>query len=450
MPAVENLHCIVRTDVVGFFWEEPEWSGGEAVSYDYELTLPDGRQEGGNLKGITSVVRWGEYPSGQETRFSVTTNYETADGSTVAGAAAELRCWVGGAQPLVITPNSVTRQYGGTDDPSYVVSGLVDGDAVGDVVSGSLARDPGADAGDYAVTFSVSGDITPRAITAISGVRVNARLTDGTTTATFDIGQVQASGVLPGELTDFQAGGLAVSGSFPAWPPGTHDVSVTYSLQDNGSFKAANYTLTASAAADTLRGVLQDASTPTPTPTPTPSTPGTCQPSGVQPLAVAVSEVPIVVSSTTADYFVLYALHELSGKTMELPVSVTRGAVGTTTLTDNLEPLPANRYKVEKYRIANPADVDGDCIDDITELADLGSKNPVNRAKAVNIKDGAVAILNHETFETLSYQGDQVQLDRHLIDLEYIKYYLFHTDTAARLSISSTRRITGHTPILPG
>ena len=39
----------------------------------------------------------------------------------------------------------------------------------------------GADAGNYSVTLSVSGDITPRTITAISGVNVNSRLADGTT-----------------------------------------------------------------------------------------------------------------------------------------------------------------------------------------------------------------------------------------------------------------------------
>ena len=29
---------------------------------------------------------------------------------------------------------------------------------------------------------------------------------------------------------------------------------------------------------------------------------------------------------------------------------------------------PRKRYRVEKYRVSDPADIDGDCIDDITEL----------------------------------------------------------------------------------
>ena len=38
------------------------------------------------------------------------------------------------------------------------------------------------------------------------------------------------------------------------------------------------------------------------------------------PTEVAVTAVPIVVTSTTADYFVLYATHDVDGETMEYPV----------------------------------------------------------------------------------------------------------------------------------
>ena len=61
-----------------------------------------------------------------------------------------------------------------------------------------------------------------------------------------------------------------------------------------------------------------------------------------------------------------------------------RGEAGTTTLAENVAALPMERYRVEKHLIADPADVDGDCIDDITELDDLGNKNPVNPAIAIS------------------------------------------------------------------
>ena len=181
------------------------------------------------------------------------------------------------AQPkteLTITPTAPTREYGGTDDLSYTVGGLASGDAAASVVTGALARASGDDAGSYA--FDLSGlavapayagkyslpsapavanyVITARPITAISGVTVNRRASDGTTDATFDTSNADGTGVLAGELADFQAGGLQVSGTFAAATPGTHAVSVTYSLQDQGGFKAANYTL--SAATDTLQGEI--------------------------------------------------------------------------------------------------------------------------------------------------------------------------------------------------
>ena len=101
------------------------------------------------------------------------------------------------------------------------------------------------------------------------------------------------------------------------------------------------------------------------------------------PVEGAVTAVPIVVTSTTADYFVLYVKHELDGAEVEIPVLVKRGEAGTTTLAENIEALPPERYRVEKYQVTDPADVDGDCIDDITELNNLGAMNPANSAPAI-------------------------------------------------------------------
>ena len=134
-----------------------------------------------------------------------------------------------------------------------------------------------------------------------------------------------------------------------------------------------------------------------------PSSEETC-PGGYDPdpTPVEVEAIPIVVESTTAEYFVLYVKHDLDGTEVELPVSVTLGQDGTTTLAENVEALPAERYRVEKYLIADPADVDGDCVDDITELGDWGNMNPVNPAAAIALTNGAVAIPDRDTFETLS------------------------------------------------
>ena len=116
-----------------------------------------------------------------------------------------------------------------------------------------------------------------------------------------------------------------------------------------------------------------------------------------------MTAVPIVVESTTADYFVLYVQHDLDADTtVDLPVSVTLGKNGTTTLDENVEALPKERYRVEKYNVSDPADVDGDGIDDLTELGAFGSMNPVNSAAAIAFSDGALAVPDRETFEALS------------------------------------------------
>ena len=125
---------------------------------------------------------------------------------------------------------------------------------------------------------------------------------------------------------------------------------------------------------------------------------------GPDPTPVEVDAVPIVVTSTADDYFVLYVSHDVDGKEVEWPVLVKRGESGATTLAENLEALPAERYRVEKHLVADPADVDGDCVDDITELGDPVGMNPVNSAATIAPNTGAVVIPDLETFEELSYE----------------------------------------------
>ena len=152
--------------------------------------------------------------------------------------------------------------------------------------------------------------------------------------------------------------------------------------------------------------------------------PEPCSGGGFDPLPVEleVEAVPIVVESTTDEYFVLYVRHDVDTNiTVEIPVAVTLGEAGTTTLAENVEALPKERYRVEKYLVADPADVDGDCIDDITELNDLGAMNPVNPAADVPLNDGAVAVPDRATFETYAYADSDERL--------FLKYLVFDVDT---------------------
>ena len=147
------------------------------------------------------------------------------------------------------------------------------------------------------------------------------------------------------------------------------------------------------------------------------------------PTDVAVTSVPIVVESTTDDYFVLYSSQSVDGTRLEYPVLVKRGEDGTTTLAENVEALPAERYRVEKYLITHPADVDGDCVDDITELDDPAGMNPVNPAH-LDPADGVVIIPDEETFDDFSY-SNILNIDdyRRRGDVRFIKFTILGIDT---------------------
>ena len=145
-----------------------------------------------------------------------------------------------------------------------------------------------------------------------------------------------------------------------------------------------------------------------------------CSAEAPVPTAVAVTAVTIVVASTAEEYFVLYVSHDVDGTEVEIPVLVKKGAAGTTTLAENVEALPKERYRVEKYLIADPADVDGDCIDDITELGDPVGMNPVNPAPAIALTEGAVAIPDQDTFAPPLQDPNN----------KFIKFVLFGMDTA--------------------
>ena len=125
-----------------------------------------------------------------------------------------------------------------------------------------------------------------------------------------------------------------------------------------------------------------------------------CPGGGSDPVAtpVTVNRVPVVVESTVDEYFVLYARSDADAESWEIPVALVRGEAGTTTLAENVEALPVERYRVEKYLVSDPADVDGDCVDDITELGDPVGMNPVNSAPSVGFSDGAVSMPDLDTY----------------------------------------------------
>ncbi len=163
-----------------------------------------------------------------------------------------------------------------------------------------------------------------------------------------------------------------------------------------------------------------------PTASATTPPPGPCEDGYVAPTPteIPVTSYPITVNSTTADYFVLYIRPaRLPHLSKSRPILVKLGEAGTTTLTDNLKPLSASRYLVEKYSVAQPGDLDGDCVDDVTELKDLGNYSPINSGKKIDHVNGAVFIESREAFQALSFNGDTgIRSLEYLNGLEFVKF----------------------------
>lgn len=142
----------------------------------------------------------------------------------------------------------------------------------------------------------------------------------------------------------------------------------------------------------------------------------------------ATGRARVQVASTPAYYYVLFARDSLPAGT-ERAVGMALGREGTTTLTEGLAAYPQGHYRVQRYPIATPGDQDRDGIDDVTELADQGRLGPFNPSAEIKPVDGTVAIPDRATFEALSYKGQEVLIDTHLKDLEFVKFYILDADT---------------------
>lgn len=165
--------------------------------------------------------------------------------------------------------------------------------------------------------------------------------------------------------------------------------------------------------------------------------------------AVAPGRTSFEVRSTPEQYFVLYFRPDPTSPT-EVPVAIARGKAGSTTLTDGRTMLSDDRHRVDTRSVAKPGDVDRDGIDDLTELDTLGATNPLNPAPSMDIGTGAVYVPDRATFETLSYQGEEVARDGYLAGLEFVKFWLVDTNTDnASVYFMNTESYRAH-PVFAG
>jgi hypothetical protein len=133
--------------------------------------------------------------------------------------------------------------------------------------------------------------------------------------------------------------------------------------------------------------------------------------------------VQIEVNSSSNFYYVLHCKPK-PDEALEFTVSITPGKEGTTTLSEGLRAYSVEHYRVSEHLIDSPDDVDNDGINDMEELAELGRLAPLNPAAAISPEDGMVCIPDKETFTKLSYKGEEVSIDYHLENLEYVKFHI--------------------------
>ncbi len=139
-------------------------------------------------------------------------------------------------------------------------------------------------------------------------------------------------------------------------------------------------------------------------------------------------QIEIRVESSPEYYYVLYGRENIKEDSL-MPLSVFIGQSGTTVLTESLRAYPEENYVVKEYEMNHPGDLDKDGIDDVEEMQDLGRLGPLNPAEPVEIRNGTVCITDRAMFERLSYKGSDVGIDRHLGDLEFVKFYILDANT---------------------
>ena len=134
--------------------------------------------------------------------------------------------------------------------------------------------------------------------------------------------------------------------------------------------------------------------------------------------------IRIEVPSSVDQYHVLHYRPTPDDASKEHAVAIQSGADGSVELSEPLRAGTGGAYRVATHSIDDPGDVDGDGTDDLAELGrpTPWARAPLNRALELHIGQGAVVIPDMATFEALSYRGTDVNLDRHLSGLEYVKF----------------------------
>lgn len=146
----------------------------------------------------------------------------------------------------------------------------------------------------------------------------------------------------------------------------------------------------------------------------------------------ADGRVQLEVNSTSNHYYILKVRPDTS-TSFEIVTSMTLGKAGTTLLTEPLGALGEQHYEVWEYPISNPADTDGDGVDDITEFQNTPNSAPLNPAAAINFQDGMLYLDSLSQFNQLSVYYDNVQWSPFLNGKRFAKFIITDFNTTPKV-----------------
>jgi len=131
------------------------------------------------------------------------------------------------------------------------------------------------------------------------------------------------------------------------------------------------------------------------------------------------------IQAEEGKYYVLSSQHSPS---FEWATTMIIGVDGTMVISDQGGAYPLENYTVTQYDISNPGDIDGDGIDDITELNNMPTDAPINFAESVDFVDGATSVPDAQVFMDLATIND-VGWAPFLNGQLYVKFGILDRDT---------------------
>ena len=139
-------------------------------------------------------------------------------------------------------------------------------------------------------------------------------------------------------------------------------------------------------------------------------------------------QVQLEIQGEADKYYVLTALHE-PNLDYESITSITMGVDGPMIISEPAGAYQLQNYAITAHSIANPDDIDGDGIDDITEFNDMPTLGPINFANEVPFIDGSNSIDNHQTFSELAVIEDDIPWAPFLNNQEFAKFAILNQNT---------------------